>query len=68
MLLRTNKKFLLYLIFFLFLGTLNNKNIQHFEIPKISNIEVSGLDAMNNTLIEKKLEFFKLKNPIFTAL
>ena len=65
MLLRTNKKFLLYLIFFLFLGTLNNKNIQHFEIPKISNIEVSGLDAMNNTLIEKNLEFFKLKNLFF---
>ena len=60
MLLKKNKKILLYLFLFLLFGTFNNKNLNDFEIPKINNIKVSGMNNQENFEILNSLEDIKI--------
>ena len=56
-----NKKILLYFFLFIILGTINNKNLNKFEFPKINRINISGFETHNNNFLEK-LEILKLNN------
>ena len=60
-----SKKILIYLFLFLIIGTLNNKNLNNFDFPKIKKIEINGLDENNNFELLKKLNFIKLENIFF---
>jgi cell division protein FtsQ len=62
---RKSKKILLYFFLFLILGTINNKSLNQFKIPKINEITVIGLDEKNNIKLEKNLNFLLLKNLFF---
>ncbi len=55
-----NRKILFYLFLFTILGTLNNKDLKEFDLPKINLIKVNGLEF--NHEFETKLEFLKLNN------
>lgn len=57
-----NKKIYIYIILFIFLGTFNNKNFAKLSFPKISEINISGLNSENNLKLLKGLDFLKLKN------
>ncbi len=57
-----NKKIYIYIILFIFLGTFNNKNFVKFSFPKISEINISGLNNENNLKLLETLNFLKLKN------
>ena len=57
-----NKKIYIYIILFIFLGTLNNKNFVKPSFPKISEINISGLNSENNLKLLESLNFLKLKN------
>ena len=57
-----NKKIYIYIILFIFLGTFNNKNFVKFSFPKISEINISGLNSENNLKLIESLNFLKLKN------
>ncbi len=60
--LQKNKKILFYFFLFLIIGTFNNKNINNFEFPKISQIKVSGLSDEENDKILQVLEIYKIYN------
>ena len=62
---KKSKKIFLYIFLFLFIGTLNNKNIKDINNKEIKNIYVSGLSEKQNLEIKKSLEFYELKNLFF---
>ncbi len=62
---KISKKIFIYFILFFFLGTLNNKNIQNFEFPKIGEINIYGLEDDNIISIKKDLEYIKKENIFF---
>ena len=65
MLLKKNKKILLYLFLFFLFGTFNNKNLNNFEIPKIDRIKVSGMSHQENFEILSSFENFKIYDLFF---
>lgn len=65
MLLKKNKKILIYIFLFLLFGTLNNKNLNNFEIPKIAKIKVSGMNKQENYEILRSLENLKVYSLYF---
>ena len=65
MLLQINKKILFYLFIFLLLGTFNNQKIYSLELPKITEIEITGLDEDNNLQLLNELTFLKIYNLFF---
>ena len=64
---RKSKKIFQYLFLFLIIGTLNNKNLSTFELPKIDEIVVSGLSKKENSEVLKSLEKFKENNLFFLS-
>ena len=52
MLQQINKKIIFYISLVIILGTLNNKNLKDFDLPKINMIDIEGIEFNNN-------EFFK---------
>ena len=64
---RKSKKIFQYLFLFLIIGTLNNKNLSTFELPKIDEINVSGLSKKENLKVLKNLEKFKENNLFFLS-
>ena len=62
MLLKINKKVLVYIFFFIFLTTLNNKFLLEFKFNKISEINIHGLNQKENTQLLQKLNIFKNTN------
>lgn len=62
---KKNKKIFAYFFLFLIIGSINNKNFNNIQTPKIKEINISGLDANETASLSKDLEFFKLKNLIF---
>ena len=64
---RKSKKIFQYLFLFLIIGTLNNKNLSTFELPKIDEISVSGLSKKENLEVLKSLEKFKENNLFFLS-
>tara|TARA_B100001057_G_scaffold482620_1_gene558277 strand:+ start:722 stop:1393 length:672 start_codon:yes stop_codon:yes gene_type:complete len=65
MLLQINKKILLYISIFLIIGTVNNKNLNNLQFPKIKQINVSGLSNEKNLKILESLEPIKVYNLFF---
>ena len=57
-----SKKILLYFFLFLFIGTLNNKNLKNFNFSELNEIVVTGLDEKDNNELKNSLEIFKFKN------
>ncbi len=57
-----NKKILFYIFLFFLLGTLNNKYLSKIKFPNINQINVTGLNNIENQEIVESLNFFKLKN------
>ena len=62
---RTSKKILVYFFLLILLGTLNNKNLNKLNFPKIKEIKVSGLDESDNQKLSKKFNFLKIQNLFF---
>ena len=60
-----SKKILIYFFLFLIIGSLNNKYINNFDLPKIHQIEINGLDKNNNLELAIKLKNMKLGNLFF---
>ena len=60
-----NKKIFIYLLILLFLGTINNKNLNNLNIFKIKEIKVSGLGFLDDKKILRNLEFLKNQNIFF---
>ena len=60
-----SKKILIYSFLFLLVGTFNNKNFNHREFLQLDNINVIGLDEIDNQKLEEQLDFLKLNNLFF---
>ncbi len=65
MLQQKSKKILIYFFLFLIIGSLNNKNFNSFNFPKIKKIEINGLDIDNEFNLILKLKDVKLDNLLF---
>jgi len=59
-----NRKIFFYFFLFIIFGTLNNKNFNKFDFPKINSIKIYGLEKIDKDLI-KSLELFKFSNIFF---
>ncbi len=57
-----NKKIFLYFFLFLFICTINNKDFNNFEFPKIDKIIVSGLSEKENLEFSKNMSVLKKYN------
>ena len=60
-----SKKIFLYFSLFFLLGTINNKFFNDFNLPKIKNINISGLDKNETIDFLKKLDSLKVENLLF---
>ena len=60
-----NKKILIYLFLFILLGTISNKNLNKFEIPKINKINIIGLSDEENSKLLNNFVFLRIEN-LFT--
>ena len=59
---RINKKILFYIFLFLLIGTHNNKNFNNLNFFLLNEINVSGLEKDNNTILMKKLDLIRPSN------
>ena len=57
-----SKKILVYIFLLLFVGSINNIQINSIEFNKIKNINVSGLSNQNNKIIFNEINKLNLKN------
>ena len=57
MLQQINKKIIFYISLVIILGTLNNKNLKNFNLPKINMVNIEGIEFNNN-------EYLKIMNLI----
>ena len=62
---KINKKIFLYIFLFLLIGSINNKNFNNFDYPKIEQIYISGLSDDENLELRKNLDFLKFDNLLF---
>ena len=62
---KKNKKIFIYFFLFLILSSVNNQILKKIEYPKLRNIQVLGLDTIENLEIENKLTHLKLQNLYF---
>tara|TARA_B100000989_G_C19359420_1_gene392591 strand:+ start:7 stop:681 length:675 start_codon:yes stop_codon:yes gene_type:complete len=62
---RKSKKILLYFLLLIILGTINNHFLSSFDIVKLKNIKVLGLNENVNKKIENDLIFLKFQNIFF---
>ena len=60
-----SKKVFIYIFLFLIITTFNNKNLNNFNIGKINNISINGLDKKNNFQLIENLNFLDNKNIFF---
>ena len=61
---RISKKIIIYLFFFIILVSVNNVNFLSFNLPQISNLEISGLDNFEKEKFREDLNFLKNRNII----
>ncbi len=60
-----NRKIIFYISLFFIIGTLNNKNLDNIEFPKIDEIKITGLSDAKNFEVSQKLESLKFYNLFF---
>ena len=61
MLQQINKKIFFYISLVIILGTFNNKNLKNFELPKISMVNIEGIEFNDNEYL-KIINLIKLDN------
>ena len=64
---KKNKKIFIYFFLFLILSSANNQILKKIEHPKLRNIQVLGLDTIENLEVESKLTHLKLQNLFFLS-
>ena len=62
MLQQKNRKVLVYFFLFFLLGTISNKNLNTFEIPKINEIKIIGLSDKDNSELLNNFDFLLIEN------
>ena len=62
---KKSKKILLYFFLFLIIGSINNKNFSTIKFSRISEIQISGLDDKNNSLLKNEINVLNIKNLFF---
>ena len=65
MLHQINNKIIIYIFLFIFLGTLNNKDLNKIKFANLKDIKVIGLNDNENYQLLKELQFLKFKNLYF---
>ena len=65
MLLQINNKIIIYIFLFIFLGTLNNKDLNKIKFAHLKDIKIIGLNDNENYQLIKELQFLKFKNLYF---
>lgn len=63
--LQINNKIIIYIFLFIFLGTLNNKDLNKIKFANLKDIKVIGLNDNENYQLLKELQFLKFKNLYF---
>ena len=56
------KKIFLYLFFMILVGSINNIELHNYKILEIRNIDISGLNNLENSELKKKIKNLNLKN------
>ena len=59
---RISRKIIIYFFFFIILASVNNLKYINLQIFKIDQINISGLDNINNTNLHESIKNFKNKN------
>ena len=59
---RKSKKILIYFFLLFLVGSINNININNLKFQSIKNINVTGLENEDNSIISKKIKNLKLNN------
>lgn len=62
---RISKKIFIYLLIFFSLATINNKKFSNLNFPKITDIEILGLDDNEITQVYSDIKYLKNKNLFF---
>ncbi len=62
---RKSKKILIYFLLFIFIGSVNNINLNEIKLDSVENINISGLDRINYESIEKEIKNLNLENIFF---
>ena len=62
MLIKKNKKIFLFFIFFLLLGSLNNKYLNKINFPKLNEIRINGINEKNQIFLLEELDKFTMNN------
>ena len=62
MLQQKNNKIFVYFFLFFLLGTISNKNLNKFEIPKINEIKIIGLSDKDNSELLNNFDFLQIEN------
>ena len=62
---RKSKKLLIYFFLLIIISSTNNISLKNLEFQKVRNIEVSGLDEMENKLIIDQIKNLNLNNIFF---
>ena len=56
------KKIFIYLFFMILVGSINNIELHNYKIFEIRNIDISGLNNLENSELKKKIKNLNLKN------
>ena len=59
------KKIFIYFFLFFLLGSINNTYLNKIDISKINNINISGLDEVDNQRLLKDIKNLKLESIFF---
>ena len=59
---RKSKKILIYFFLLFLVGSINNININNLKFQSVKNINVTGLENEDNSIISKKIKNLKLNN------
>ena len=59
---RKSKKILIYFFLLILVGSINNININNLKFQSVKNINVTGLENEDNSIISKKIKNLKLDN------
>ena len=62
---RKSKKLLIYFFLLIIISSTNNISLKNLEFQKVRNIEVSGLDEIENKLITDQIKNLNLSNIFF---
>ena len=62
---RRSKKLLIYFFLLIIISSTNNISLKNLEFQKVRNIEISGLDEMENKLIIDQIKNLNLSNIFF---